>query len=68
MKIIKQYKCSEPKCTDKPKIKCNYVVVAGCEQRFCYLHWPDHLEMHRKEWDALTEKEKNALIEKEFGK
>ena len=78
MKIIKAIQCAGTwktgpfkgrRCTEKIHlVKCSNSLINGCDNYYCFiLHWPDHADIHQKEWDEMSEIDKNKLIAKYGG-
>jgi len=67
MKIIKP----KPKCKGcghwHIMIHCESVMTDGCDTDWCYLCWPEHADMHQKEWDKMSEVDKDKIIRKYGG-
>ena len=64
IKPIKQEKC--PTCNrnvthTQNAVRCSNVLLNGCEGVFCIITcWPQHADIHREEWDNLSEVQREA--------
>ena len=49
--------------TGRYGVFCAAVMLNGCKAHICYLCWPDHSAIHDKEWQEMTDEQRDALYQ-----